>query len=155
MLVLFSSFLKPGKLNIPPLKEILKYSFKKELRDWRSHFGIYPFLWDKDWESSLVEIMGNNSPKIQIAPVLKKLIFPRSKEVLIKWLEKIKTFKDMEYLIPAHFSAPIKFTKQDCQNLIDEINSEKWNKLPDDNKFLINLYSRLFKLGIIPKEVNI
>ena len=112
-LVLFSSFLKPGKLNIPPLKEIFKNSFKKDVRDRRSHFGIYPFLWDKDWESSLVEIMGESMPKIQIAPVLQKLIFPRSKEVLLKWLEDIKSFEDMEYLIPAHFTAPIKFTIED------------------------------------------
>ncbi len=154
-LVLFSSFLKPGKLNIPSLKEIFKYSFKKDLRNWRSHFGIYPFVWDQDWESSLVEIMDENISKIQIAPVLQNLIFPRSKQVLIGWLEKIKTHKDMEYLISAHYSAPVKFTEQDCQNLIDEINSEKWNKLHDDNKFLINFYKKLLKLGIIPKEVNI
>ncbi len=154
-LVLFSSFLKPGKLNIPTLKEIFQYSFKKDLRNWRSHFGIYPFLWDKDWESSLVEIMGNDIPKIQIAPVLQKLIFPRSKEVLVKWLEIIKTFKDMEYLISAHFTAPVKFTVEDCQQLINEINSQKWDKLPEDNKFLIGLYKKLFELGIIPEEVNL
>ena len=154
-LVLFSSFLKPGKLKIPPFKDIVKYSLKKGLRNKRSHFGIYPFLWDENWESSLVEIMGEDSPKIQIAPVLQKLIFPRSKEILIGWLEKLKTFKDMEYLIPAHFSAPIHFTVEDSQKLINEINSEKWDKLPDDNKFLMGLYKRLFELGIIPKEVNI
>jgi len=154
-LVLFSSFLKPGKLNIPSLKEIFKYSFKKDLRNWRSHFGIYPFLWDKDWESSLVEIMGEDNPKIQIAPVLQKLIFPRSKEVLLKWLENIKSFENMEYLIPAHFAAPIKFTIEDCQELINEINSQKWEKLPEDNKFLMGLYKKLFELGIIPEEVNL
>ena len=55
-------------------------------------------LWEKDWESSLVEIMGKDTPKIQIAPVLQNLIFPRSKEVLLKWLEDIKSFEDMEYL---------------------------------------------------------
>jgi hypothetical protein len=153
-LVLFSSFLKPGKLNIPPLKEIFNYSFKKDLRNWRSHFGIYPFLWDEDWESSLVEIMGEDTPKIQVAPVLQKLIFPRSKEVLLKWLENIKSFEDMEYLIPAHFTAPIKFTIEDCQKLINEINSQKWDKLPEDNKFLMSLYKKLFELGIIPEEVN-
>jgi len=153
-LVLFSSFLKPGKLNIPPLKEILKYSFKKDLRNRKSHFGIYPFLWDEDWESSLIEIMGIDAPKIQIAPVLQKLIFPRSKEVLLKWLETIKSFEDMEYLIPAHFTAPIKFTIEDCQKLINEINSQKWEKLPEDNKFLMGLYKKLFELGIIPEEVN-
>ena len=99
--------------------------------------------------------MGENSPKIQIAPVLQKLIFPRSKRILIKWLENIKTFKDMEYLIPAHFSAPIKFTSNDCQKLINEINSQKWDNLPEDNRFLISLYRKLFELGIIPKEVNL
>ena len=154
-LVLFSSFLKPGKLNIPPLKQIFKYSFKKGLRNKKSHFGIYPFLWDEDWESSLVEIMGENIPKIQVAPVLQKLIFPRSKKILIGWLENIKTYKNMEYLISAHYSAPVNFTGKDCQNLIDEINSKKWDILPEDNKFLISLYKRLFELGIIPKEVNI
>ena len=61
----------------------------------------------------------------------------------------------MEYLISAHYSAPVKFTEEDCQNLIDEINSEKWNKLQDDNKFLINFYKKLLELGIIPKELNI
>ncbi len=99
--------------------------------------------------------MGKDTPKIQIAPVLKKLIFPRSKEVLLKWLEIIKSNEDIEYLIPAHFTAPIKFTTEDCQKLIDEINSQKWDKLPEDNKFLMGLYKKLFELGIIPEEVNI
>ena len=99
--------------------------------------------------------MGKDTPKIQIAPVLQKLIFPRSKEVLLKWLENIKCFEDMEYLIPAHFTAPIKFTIEDCQKLINEINSQKWDKLPEDNKFLMGLYKKLFELGIIPEEVNL
>ena len=99
--------------------------------------------------------MGNNIPKIQIAPVLQKLIFPRSKDILLGWLENIKTYRNMEYLISAHYSAPVNFTQEDCQNLIDEINSDNWDRLPADNKFLINLYKRLFELGIIPKGVNI
>ena len=99
--------------------------------------------------------MGKDIPKIQIAPVLQKLIFPRSKEVLLNWLENIKSLEDIEYLIPAHFTAPIKFNIEDCQILINEINSQKWEKLPEDNKFLIGLYKKLFELGIIPEEVNL
>ena len=49
----------------------------------------------------------------------------------------------------------IKFTIDDCQKLINEINSQKWDKLPEDNKFLMGLYKKLFELGIIPEEVNI
>ena len=74
--------------------------------------------------------------------------------MLIEWLENIKTFKDMEYLIPAHFTAPIKFTIDDCQKLINEINSQKWDKLQEDNKFLMGLYKKLFDLRIIPENVN-
>ena len=99
--------------------------------------------------------MGKDNPKVQIAPVLQKLIFPRSKEVLLKWLENIKSLEDMEYLIPAHFTAPIKFTIEDCQKLINEINSQNWDKLPEDNKFLTGLYKKLLELGIIPEEVNL
>jgi len=87
--------------------------------------------------------------------LLQKLIFPRSKEVLLKSLENIKSLEDMEYLIPAHLTAPIKFTIEDCQKLINEINSQKWDKLPEDNKFLMGLYKKLFELGIIPEEVNL
>ena len=41
------------------------------------------------------------------------------------------------------------------EDLIEEINSDKWYKLPDDNKFLMNFYKKLFELGIIPKKINI
>ena len=59
-------FFETWKINIPPLKKVFKYSFKKDLRNWRAHFGIYPFLWDEDWESSLVEIMGEDLSLIHI-----------------------------------------------------------------------------------------
>ena len=154
-LVLFSSFLRPGKLNIPSLEYVIKYSFQKGLRNRKSHFGVYPFLWDKDWEKSLVAIMGDNNPKIQIAPVLQKLIFPRAGEILCEWLETIKKFEGMNYLISAHYSSPIIFNEIVCQNLINDIESGAWNASEEDSRFLVNLYNRLYKIGIIPKNINI
>ena len=44
---------------------------------------------------------------------------------------------------------------ESASKLINEINSKKWDKLPEDNKFLMNLYNKLFELGIIPEEVNV
>ncbi len=154
-LVLFSSFLRPGKLNIPSLSYVIKYSFKKGLRNRRSHFGIYPFLWDKDWERSLVSIMDEDNPKIQIAPVLQKLIFPRAGKLLCEWLEKIKKYEGMNYLVSAHYSSPIIFNEIVCQNLINDIESGVWNASEDDSRFLENFYNRLYKLGVIPKNINI
>ena len=154
-LVLFSSFLRPAKLNIPSFKYIIKYSFKKELRNRRSHFGIYPFLWEKDWEDSLISIMDVNQPKIQIAPVLQKLIFPRAKKLLCEWLEEIKEFDGMENLISAHYSSPIIFNKKVCEKLIEDIKSGYWDCSGEDSKFLENFYNNLYKIGVIPKNINI
>tara|TARA_Y100001970_G_scaffold294041_1_gene446197 strand:+ start:33080 stop:34246 length:1167 start_codon:yes stop_codon:yes gene_type:complete len=154
-LVLFSSFLRPGKLKIPSLSYIVKYSFKKELRNRKSHFGIYPFLWDKDWETSLVSIMEDNHPKIQIAPVLQKLIFPRAKDILCEWLEKIKQYEGLNYLVSAHYSSPINFNQKNCQNLINHIENGNWDISNIDSKFLEGFYNKLYKIGVIPENVNI
>ncbi len=154
-LVLFASYLRPSKLKIPSLNHIFKYSFKKGLRNRKSHFGIYPFLWDKDWESSIIEIIGDNSPKLQIAPVLQRLIFPRSKRLLSDWLNIVKNFKGLQYLVSAHYSSPINFSEEDCQKLIKEINSNEWSKKTEDNKFLCNFYERLYKIGVIPENIEI
>ena len=153
-LVLFASYLRPGKLRIPSLSNIFKYSLKKGLRNKRSHFGIYPFLWDKDWRTSASEIIGDDFPKLQIAPVLKRLIFPQSKNLLCEWINSIKNFEGMRYLISAHYSSPIGFTEKDCQRLLNDINSDKWTEVSCDDEFLFNFYSRLCKLGIIPKSLN-
>jgi len=154
-LVLFASFLRPGKLRIPSLKYIFQYSFKKGLRNKKSHYGIYPFLWDEDWKISLSEIIGKDSPKIQIAPVLKKLIFPRSKELLVKWLNDIKSLKGMKYLISAHYSSPVEFTEKEVSLLLKEINYDSWSESNDDDKFLSNLYEKLYEIGIIPENTNL
>jgi len=154
-LVLFSSFLRPAKLKIPSLNYVIKYSFKKELRNRKSHFGIYPFLWEKDWEKSLSSIMDSDSPKIQIAPVLQKLIFPRSKTILCQWLGQIKKLDGLKYLISAHYASPINFTQEDCQKLIHEINNDGWNSSPEDSRFLEKFYSKLYKIGIIPEKIEI
>ena len=154
-LVIFYSFLIPGKLNIPSLPYIIKYSFKKDVMNSRSHFGIYPFLWDEDWEDSLVAIMDENHPKIQIAPVLQKLIFPRANRLLCKWLKNIKELEGMNYLISAHYSSPIIFNEMICKQLINDIDSGEWDASGEDSRFLENLYRNLYKIGVIPKNINI
>ena len=151
-LVLFSSFLRPGNLKIPSLKYIFKYSFKKGLRNKKAHFGLYPFLWEENWESSLSKIIGNELPKIQVAPVLQKLIFPRSKQTLINWLESIKKLEGLKYLISAHYCSPIDFTQEECQGLIKDIDSANWENYDKDDEFLSKIYRRLYQAGIIPNS---
>ncbi|KGG15383.1 MULTISPECIES: DUF4336 domain-containing protein [unclassified Prochlorococcus] len=151
-LVLFASYLKPYQLKIPPLLTIFKNAFKPGLRNWKSHFGIYPFLWHKDWESSAREIIGINKPLLQVAPVLQRLVFPRAKIEILRWLDELKELEGMKSLIPAHYSAPIKFTKAECVTLRSSINFTKWSPSNKNWSFLSFVDETLFNKGIIPKD---
>ncbi len=151
-LVLFASFLKPSQLQIPSINTVLKNSFKPGLRNFKSHFGIYPFQWQKGWDLSVDQIMGSTKPLLQVAPVIERLVFPRAKNVFLRWLDEIKELEGMKLLVPAHFSAPIIFTKRECVSLRQKINFSRWGPYQDEPSFLGSLDKSLLKLGIVPND---
>tara|TARA_Y100001968_G_C19451246_1_gene768786 strand:- start:1781 stop:2989 length:1209 start_codon:yes stop_codon:yes gene_type:complete len=152
-LVLFASFLKPVKLSIPSLKKILGCSFKEGLRNSKAHFGIYPFSWDFDWESSADDLIGSRDPLIQVPPVLERLVFPRARETFVDWLRKISSKKDIKWVISSHYSAPLSFSKDDIERLIKNIsNNNNWASSEGNWKFLDWLDKKLLKLGVVPKD---
>ena len=60
----------------------------------------------------------------------------------------------MKYLISAHYSSPISFNKEDCKELIEKVNSDEWDYSSIDERFLTSFYNKLYKIGIIPENVN-
>ena len=151
-LVLFASFLKPGSLKIPSLRIVVRNSFRPGLRNIKSHYGIYPFEWDENWDTSINEIVGKNKPILTVPPVLERLVFPRAKQEFLRWLDQLKELKGMRRIVPAHYSAPVSFTNKDCIQLIRKINSAKWAPSEGNYSFLGSLDSVLLKLGIVPKD---
>ncbi len=151
-LVLFASYLRPGKLSIPPIEFVLRNAFRSGVRSPRAHFGIYPFSWNEDWQESLKELMGEKSPLINIAPVLKRLVFPRAKDSFSKWLDQISNLKGLRWLIPAHYSAPIAFNPSDAKRLKQKLFSSAWTSEKGDWSFLDGLDRFLFKNGVVPKD---
>ncbi len=151
-LVLFASFLRPDVLAIPPISEVLENAFKPGLRNLKSHFGIFPFAWDKNWESSSKELIGNRRPIIQVAPVLERLVFPRARESLIQWLEETCKFKGMKWLVSAHYCAQVEFTPNQARNLKNNLFKRPWATDKGNWKFLDFLDKSLLKNGVVPKE---
>ncbi len=151
-LVLFASFLRPAELSIPSLKEVFKNAFKPGLRNPRAHFGIYPFAWQKGWDKSARELIGNKRPLVQIAPVLERLVFPRAKSSLIVWLEKLIAIRGIRRLISAHFTAPISFSSDDLRRLKRNIDRREWAPVEGNWKFLGFLDTSLLKGGVVPKD---
>tara|TARA_Y100001968_G_scaffold333878_1_gene400469 strand:- start:27305 stop:28486 length:1182 start_codon:yes stop_codon:yes gene_type:complete len=153
-LILFASFLKPSRLDIPTFPEIIKNSFHPKLRNFKSHFGIYPFKWRNDWIESAKKLIGKDKPLIQIFPVLKELVFPRSKDTFLAWLKKIKSLRNLKYLVPAHYSAPLDFNKQSCEQLISRLMSDEKDILHEESSFLRSLDQKLLELKIVPRKSN-
>ncbi len=151
-LVLFASYLKPAQLEIPPISKVFRNSFKPGLRNWKSHFGIYPFLWKENWKSSTKKLIGNQKPLLQVAPVIERLVFPRAKSEFLKWLDEISKIRDMKILIPAHFSAPIKFNSNDCLSFRKTVNFCSWAPSEDDWNFLGKLDKTLLSSNVVPKN---
>ena len=153
-LVLFASFLKPNAVDIPSLFQVLRYSFRPGLRSAKTHFGLYPFAWRSDWELAAQTLIGEHEPRLQIAPVLERLVMPRSKGVLLSWLDQLLEFDGIRWLVPAHYCAPLAFTCSEVKALRLEISSRGWAQNYGDWTFLGNLDSSLLKLGVVPNHLE-
>ena len=151
-LVLFASFLRPEKLKIPKINEIFENSFKPNLRNQKAHFGIYPFSWQKGWELSAKKLVGKETPLIQIAPVIERLVFPRAQQAFMTWLNKVESLKGISWLISAHYSGKVKFSKFEVKALINKINKTDWADDNGDFGFLSWLDNKLLKFGVVPKD---
>ena len=151
-LVLFASYLRPEKLEIPKIKEIFGNAFKPNLRNKRAHFGIYPFSWQKGWELSAKKLVGKNTPLIQIAPVIERLVFPRAQKAFLTWLNKVESLQGMSWLISAHYSGKVRFSKNEINTLKNKINKSNWASNQGDFGFLSWLDQRLLKIGVVPRD---
>jgi len=151
-LVLFASYLRPEKLEIPKIKEIFGNAFKPNLRNKRAHFGIYPFTWQKGWELSAEKLVGKNIPLIQIAPVIERLVFPRGKKAFIAWLNKVQSLQGLSWLISAHYSGKVRFSKNEVSALNNKINKSDWATSKGDFGFLGWLDQKLLKIGVVPRD---
>jgi hypothetical protein len=154
-LVLFASYLRPEPLEVPAVQEMLRNAFRPGLRSLRAHFGLYPFRWKPGWQESADGLMGSEAPKLQVAPVLERLVLPRALTSLITWLEDVSRFSDLRWLVPAHYSAPLNFGSEEVLALRNELTKRTW--APDDHNwaFLSSIDQRLLKLGVVPKKPSI
>ncbi len=150
--VLFASFLKPYFLTIPQLSQVIKNSFKPGMRNSKSHFGLYPFFWEDGWEDSAMQIVGKNKPLLQVAPVIKRLVFPRAKKEFLKWLDQVSSLNGMKKLVSAHFTSPVKFSRRECLELRKGINFSNWSTDHENFAFLSSVDNQLLKLNIVPKD---
>ena len=153
-MVLFASYFRPEFLQVLPLAGALALSCRVGVRQAEAYFGIYPFRWLPGWEADFEALFRGGQPHLQIAPVLERLVFPRSKELLLGWIRELAGIDSLAWIIPAHYTAPVHCTSQDLCNLAGELETRDWACSEGSWRFLAGLDNNLLRWRIIPRSVQ-
>ncbi len=148
-LVLFASYLRPEPLDVPPLAEVLRDALAPGCRTPRCHFGLYPFRWRQGWELQAQALMPAD-PTPQVAAVLERLVFPRQRGALVQWLRRMAALRELRWLVPAHYEAPVPISADQLNRLADDLEARPW--APDGGgwRFLAGIDKTLVGLGLVP-----
>jgi hypothetical protein len=118
-LVLFANYLRPEPLDVPAVPEVLRHSFAPGCRSPRSHFGLYPFRWRPGWEHQAEALIAGGPAGLQVAAVLERLVFPRSRTALVAWVRQLAALEEVRWLVPAHYDAPVPIMAEQLQQLAE------------------------------------
>ena len=151
-LLLFASYLRPAGLIVPPWREVLAGAFRAGTRQPRAYFGLYPFRWQPDWDDDLRSLLPGDQPVLQVAPVLERLVFPRQRGPLLRWLRELAGWEELRSIIPAHYAAPVPCTAADLRALADQLESRRWAVDAGSWSLLAAIDGALLRWGVVPAE---
>lgn len=150
-LVLFASFLRPERLQVPGWGEVLTQALRPGLRSADVYFGLYPFRWREGWEQEFRRLVPEGPPLIQVAPVLERLVLPRNRAALLDWLRQLAVQPELRWLVPAHYEAPLPCDRQRLSQLVDALEVRAWATDSGSWSYLAGIDDTLLKLGVVPK----
>ncbi|MFM7674833.1 MAG: DUF4336 domain-containing protein [Synechococcus sp.] len=151
-LVLFASYLRPASVTVPPLPQVLRRSLAPGLRSARAHFGFYPFAWQAGWEQEFEALSRSGSDPLTVAPVLERLVFPRSREALVTWLQQLARWPELRWLIPAHYEAPVACSPELLETTAQSLVERTWAPEEGPWELLAGIDRQLVRLGVVPRS---
>lgn len=151
-LVLFASYLRPERLRVPGWGEVISQALAPGLRNGRSYFGLYPFRWDASWQDEFDALVPPGPPRLQVAPVLERLVFPRCRGPLLAWIRQLAAHRQVRWLIPAHYAAPVPCSPELLEQLAQGLEARPW--APDGASWstLAAIDATLLRYGLVPRN---
>jgi len=150
-LALFASFLRPEALQVPPLRELFSKAFQPGCRSARSYFGLFPFQWRSSSRLAF-EALTQPSGSLLVAPVLERLVFPRARPVVIRWLRELAQLPQVRWVVPAHYDAPVPCSNDQLAQLADAFEHRPWAPNEGDWDYLASIDQLLVRSGVVPSE---
>lgn len=158
-IALFAFYFRPSTLDVATTREMLAAARKAPDRSRQNYFGLYPFRWSPNWQTSFEALHGKG--RLFVAPVLQTLIFNRDPDIVQNWVQQVTTWQ-FERIIPCHFAEAIAAGPQQFRQAFSFLSSQSGDQdrepqetqpfpLPDqDFELLRNLERTLTRRGITP-----
>lgn len=151
-LVLFASYLRPERLQVPGLLEQLRYSMAPGLRRSQAYFGLYPFQWLPGWQEEFASLVPSGGLQLQVAPVLERLVFPRCRPALLAWIRRLAALEGVRQVIPAHYEAPVPCDGAGLEALATALEARPWAPAESSWTFLASVDAALLRWGVVPEK---
>ncbi|PSB31747.1 hypothetical protein C7B82_07005 [Stenomitos frigidus ULC18] len=154
-IVLFTLYFRPSVLSVVSFEQTLRNAIKAADHSKKAYFGLFPFLWESDWQRAFTTLGGDG--RLFVAPVLQTLILNRAPQETLDWADKVASWA-FQHIISCHFNAPIKADTQQfrqafafLEQMPSSIEGRGSDPLPEqDFKLLRELDDSLHRLGIVP-----
>ena len=153
-LALFASYLRPAALEVPPLGRLLSQAFQPGCRNARSYFGLYPFHWSSSSADAFAELQPE-AGRLRIAPVLERLVFPRTQAAIVRWLRQLAGLQQLRWVVPAHYEAPVASSPQQLAELADQLERAAWAPNEGNWAYLAGIDQALLKAGVVPQSPKV
>ena len=150
-LALFASYLRPAALEVPRLGTLLQQAFRPGCRNARSYFGLYPFHWSSSSAEAFAELQPQPG-QLRIAPVLERLVFPRTQGLIVAWLRQLAGLEELRWVVPSHYEAPVACSAERLQALADELEQRQWAPSEGNWAYLAGIDQALLRLGVVPEQ---
>ncbi|MBF2056000.1 MAG: DUF4336 domain-containing protein [Cyanobacterium sp. T60_A2020_053] len=102
---LFALYFRPSMIETLSIKQLWQDAIKAPDRSRKNYFGLYPFRWQPQWQTSFLAI----SNRLLVAPILESLILPQAPKKVMDWVNAVTKW-NFKQVIPAHFEAPFTAT---------------------------------------------
>ena len=149
-LVLFASYLRPASLQVPGWLEVWADAFAPGLRMPAAYFGLYPFRWQPNWLEEFRALVPDGGIRIQVAPILERLVFPRSRAALLEWIRRLAASQEVRWLVPAHYEAPVGCSPELLKALADGLEQRPWAPNGGSWAYLASIDESLVRLKLVP-----
>ncbi|MCL2923498.1 MAG: DUF4336 domain-containing protein [Trichodesmium sp. MAG_R04] len=144
---LFGLYFQVDALDVVPVGEILKNVGKASDRSKRGYFGLLPWQWKSDWQSSFAQLRQDG--RLLVAPILQTLILNRDPKQVMEWVDKVTKW-NFRQIIPSHFDVLIQASGYEFRQGFSFLEKDSGGYLPEiDLKFLRQLDDKLKKIGVL------